>query len=162
MQDCPPYESLSVNRKGLEKYVFEDEDDDENDFAFSLDRSARSLAARGGRIAANPTKSVAVELHNQSVCGLMRSFIDMPVWTQKEKLDGEMPRFLIEGSPAAVDRVVAHPMYDLAARRAVWQNLDDAGRVTHILPFPYINRANNRVVALIDLDHVGDLIDREN
>ena len=86
----------------------------------------------------------------------------MPVWTQKEKLDGEMSRSLIKGSPAAVDRVVAHSMYDLAAGRAVWQNLDDAGRVTHILPLPDISRANNRVVALIGLDHVGDLIDREN
>ena len=86
----------------------------------------------------------------------------MPVWTQKEKLDGEMSRFLVEGGPAAVDRVVAHSMYDLAARRAVWKNLDDAGRVTHILPLPDISRANNRVVAFIGLDHVGDLIDGEN
>ena len=86
----------------------------------------------------------------------------MPVWTQKEKLDGEMSRFLIEGSPAAVDRVVARSMYDLAARRAVWQNPDDAGRVPHILPFPDINRADNRVVAFIGLSHAGDLIDREN
>ena len=92
----------------------------------------------------------------------MWCFIDVPTWTQKEKLNGQVSRFLVERGLTAIDGVVANPVYDLATPRAVRQNLDNAGRVVHILPVTDISRADNRVVAVVGLDHVRDLIDRED
>ena len=114
------------------------------------------------RITANLAKGLAVELHDQSVGGFVWCFIDMPTWTEKEKLNGKVSRFLVERGLTAVDGVVANPVYDLATPRAVRQNLDNAGRVVHILPVTDISCADNRVVAVVGLDHIRDLIDRED
>ena len=92
----------------------------------------------------------------------MWCFIDMPTWTKKEKLNGQVFRLLVERGLTAIDGVVANPVYDLATPRAVRQNLDDAGRVVYILPVTNISRADNRVFAFVGLDHARDLIDRED
>jgi hypothetical protein len=120
------------------------------------------LAPGRRRITANLSKGLAVELHDQSVGGFVWCFIDMPTWTQKEKLNGQVSRFLVVRGLTAIDGVVANPVYDLATPRAVRQNLDDAGRVVHILPVTDIRCADNRVLAVVGLDHVRDLIDRED
>jgi hypothetical protein len=120
------------------------------------------LAPGRRRITAKLSKGLAVERHDQSIGGFVRCFIDMPTWTEKEKLNGQVSRLLVERGLTTVDGVVANPVYDLATPRAVRQNLDNAGRVVYILPVTDISGADNRVFAVVGLHHARDLIHRED
>ena len=46
----------------------------------------------------------------------------------------------------------------MATGRAVWQDLNDAGRVTHVLPVADVNRTDNRLVTLVGPHRVRDLL----
>ena len=88
----------------------------------------------------------------------MRRLIDMPAWTDEEKFDGQTLGLFIEGGLAPGDRIIGCPVHDMAAGRAVWQDLNDAAWVTHVLPVADVKRADNRFVAFVRMHGVRDLL----
>ena len=67
----------------------------------------------------------------------------MPAWTDEEKFDGQTLSLFIECGLASCDGIIGGPMNDMAAGRAVWQDLNDAAWVTHVLPVADVRRADN-------------------
>ena len=78
----------------------------------------------------------------------------MPAWTDEEEFDGQTLRLFIERRLASGDCIIGCPVHDMATGQAVWQDLDDAGRVTHVLPVADVNRTDDRVVTFVGPDRV--------
>ena len=79
----------------------------------------------------------------------MRRLIDMPAWTDEEKFDGQTLGLFIERRLSSRDGIIGCPVHDMATGGAVWQDLNDAGRVTHVLPVADVDRTDNRLVTFV-------------
>ena len=79
----------------------------------------------------------------------MGRLIDMPAWTDEEKLDGQALGLFIERRLASCDGIIGGTVHDMATGRAAWQDPDDAGRVTHVLPLADVSRTDNRLVTFV-------------
>ena len=88
----------------------------------------------------------------------MGRLIDMPAWADEEKFDGQTLGLFIERRLSSRDGIIGCPVHDMATGGAAWQDLNDAGRVIHILPFADVARANNRLVNFVGLHRARDLL----
>ena len=88
----------------------------------------------------------------------MRRLIDMPTWSDEEKFDGQTLGLFIERGLASRDGIIGRPAQDMATCGTVWQDLNDAGRATHVLPVANVKRADNRLVAFVRTHRVRDLL----
>lgn len=79
----------------------------------------------------------------------MGRLIDMPTWAEEEKFDCQTLGLFVERRVASRDGVIGCPVHDVATGRAVWQDLNDAGRVSHVLPVADIDRTDNRLVTFV-------------
>ena len=73
----------------------------------------------------------------------------MPAWADEEKFDGQTLGLLIERRLASRDRIIGCPVHDMTTGCAVWQDLNNAGRVTHVLPVAHVDRTDNRLVTFV-------------
>ena len=88
----------------------------------------------------------------------MGRLIDMPAWAGEEKFDGQTLGLFIERGLASGDRIIGRPVHDMAAGCAIWQDLNDAGRVTDVLPVADVRRSDNRLVTFVGPHRVRDLL----
>jgi hypothetical protein len=88
----------------------------------------------------------------------MRRLIDVPAWTDEEEFDGKTLGLFIERGLASGDGIVGRPVHDVATGCAVWQDLNDAARVTHILPVADVGRSDNRLVTFVGPHRGRDLL----
>ena len=79
----------------------------------------------------------------------MGRLIDMPGWADEEKFDGQTLGLFIERRLASRDGIIGCPVHDMAAGHAVWQDLNDAGRVPHVLPVADVRGTDNRLVTFV-------------
>ena len=79
----------------------------------------------------------------------MGRLIDMPAWADEEKFDSQALGLFVVRRPASCDGVIGCAVHDMATGRAVWQDLNDADRVTYVLPVADVRRTDNRLVSFV-------------